>query len=285
MTSLQDKTIVISGAAGGIGRAVSWACARAGARVLLNDNGADIEGASADSSVAVNLASELIAAGHVAFPCTADIATDGGPAEVIASALEHLGAIDGLVCCAGVQRDRPLLRMDDDDFDRVMNVQLRATFRLVRNAARAMVDRGQGGAIVTTTGSAAFFGSRRQVNLCAASAAVVGLTRGLAVELQRHSIRVNAVAPVARTRATEQLPMFENMRADSMTPEHVAPVVVFLLSDLAAALSGEVVGAAGGRIYSYRTRETAGAFLEGAALSAPGIAQAWNDIYRGPASS
>jgi NAD(P)-dependent dehydrogenase (short-subunit alcohol dehydrogenase family) len=132
------------------------------------------------------------------------------------------------------------------------------------------------------TAPEAFFGSARRTLASAAAAAIVGLTRSVAVELRKHGIRVNAVAPTARTRATEEMPMFKGVREGSMSSDHVAPVVAYLLSDHAADVFGEVVGIAGGRLYGLRARETTGVFSEGRPFTETEIAESFAEAMRGP---
>src|SRR5690606_5953740 len=120
---------------------------------------------------------------------------------------------------------------------------------LVQAASEAMIEARRGGSIVLTTSPLAFFGVARKSAEAMCAAAIVGLTRSAALELRRHEVRVNAVAPTARTRLSEDSPLFRGIAPTSMTPEHVAPLVSFLLSDASADVHGEVLGVAGGRIY------------------------------------
>jgi NAD(P)-dependent dehydrogenase (short-subunit alcohol dehydrogenase family) len=278
--SLEGKVVVITGAGRGIGRAEALLAARAGARIVVNDLGCDGEGRGSDRSVADAVVDEIRRDGGRAVASHDDVAADGAAEALVALALEKFGRIDAAVANAGITRERTLLNTEPDDLDAVLAVHVRASFALTRAAARAMVDRGEGGAILLTSGPGAFFGAARRAALSAAAAAVVAIARSAAVELRKHRIRVNALAPTARTRATEHLPTFQGIRADSMSPEHVAPVTGFLLSDLAADVSGEVLGVAGGRVYAFRTKETTGAFVEGRPFEIAEIRAAWNEITR-----
>ena len=278
--SLEGKVVVITGAGRGIGRAEALLAARAGARIVVNDLGCDGEGRGSDRSVADAVVDEIRRDGGRAVASHDDVAADGAAEALVALALEKFGRIDAAVANAGITRERTLLNTEPDDLDAVLAVHVRASFALTRAAARAMVDRGEGGAILLTSGPGAFFGAARRAALSAAAAAVVAIARSAAVELRKHRIRVNALAPTARTRATEHLPTFQGIRADSMSAEHVAPVTGFLLSDLAADVSGEVLGVAGGRVYAFRTKETTGAFVEGRPFEIAEIRAAWNEITR-----
>jgi NAD(P)-dependent dehydrogenase (short-subunit alcohol dehydrogenase family) len=271
----------VTGAGRGVGRAVAQAFAAEGARLVLADLGCDLEGRGSDPEVITTAAREIRDAGADVVSSTADVGVRGQAAGLVELALERFGRLDVAVSMAGVVRDRTILNMEDDDLDRLLDVHVRGTFELTRAAARAMVDGGRGGAIVLATSPVAFFGAARQSGAAATSAAVVGLVRSAAAELRRHAIRVNAIAPTARTRATAHRPTLDGARGVSMSPEHVAPVAVFLATDLGAEVQGEVVGVAGGRIYSFRGRETTGAFVEGDLFTPEQIRDAWSEIARG----
>lgn len=280
MGCLDGKVVLIAGAGRGIGRAEALACAAEGARVVVNDDGCDVEGRGSDPSVADAVVAEIRAAGGEAVADPRDYSAPGAAEALVARALEAFGALDAVIASAGIVRERTLLKLDDDDLDRLLDVHVRGTIRLARAAARAMVERGGGGSIVVTTGPSAFFGSARVSGIAACTAAIVGFARSAAVELRRQKVRVNAIAPTARTRATEGLPLFQGIAAGSMAPEHVAPVAVFLASDLSSEVTGEVIGVAGGRVYAIRSRETTGAFTEGRPFTPAEIAKAWNDVTR-----
>ena len=278
---LDGKVIVITGAARGIGLATARACAAAGARLVLNDLGCDADGAGSDPEVVRKAATELREQGYDVADDASDVAAAGAADDLLGHAMDVFGRVDGVVCNAGFAIDSPLLRTDDATWERMLDVQLHATMRLNRAAARLMVEQGDGGSIVNTASHAALFGSRRQTALAAATAGTVGLTRALSVELMRHRIRVNVVVPMARTRLTRSLPMFQNIAEDSMSPDQVAPVHVFLLSDLAAEVHGDLVGVAGARIYTIAARESTGVFFEDGPPSVADLADAWAAITRG----
>src|SRR5690606_10628830 len=138
---------------------------------------------------------------------------------------------------------------------------LTGTFLCLRAAARVMKDRGVRGSIVNTTSVSGLLGNFGQANYSAAKAGIYGLTRTASIELQRYGIRVNAVAPLAKTRMTEDLPMFEKID-ESLSPEHVAPAHVFLASDLSRDVSGVVLAVAGQRMSVYKVVESAGKYKE-----------------------
>jgi NAD(P)-dependent dehydrogenase (short-subunit alcohol dehydrogenase family) len=198
----------------------------------------------------------------------------------VRAAVEAFGRVDILVNSAGTAQDEAFLRMDDAMWDSVLAVHLRGTFLCSQAFAGQVVAQGGGGRVVNTTGMSGMLGNLGQASAAAANAGVYGLTRTMAIELERHRITVNAIAPIAKTRLTEDLPMFRGI--DSLTCDHVAPGVLFLTSDLCGDRTGHVLGVAGARVFSLRLVETAGRFKESAqgVWTAEEIAEYWNAIVR-----
>jgi len=274
---------VITGAGRGIGRAHALHLGRLGARLVLNDLGCDDEGEGADPAVVEAVAREVREAGGEAVTDASDVAAPGAAEALVSRAIERFGRVHGVVSDAGVRREKSLTKMRAEDVDRVFGLHVRASLELTRAAAAHMARPpvGEpGGSIVLTTSSHAFFGAARQTLAAAAASAVVGMTRSAAVELRKYGVRVNAIAPTAHTRQTEDSPLFQGISADSMRPEDVAPVVAFLLSDDARDISGEVLGVAGARIYSLQSRETTGAFASERPVSLAELRAAWAQITR-----
>ena len=142
-----------------------------------------------------------------------------------------------------------------------------------------MVHQGGGGRIVNTTSVSGMIGNFGQANYSAAKAGIYGLTRTIAIELQKHHITVNAIAPVAKTRLTEDLPMFQGM--DTLTPEHVAPAALFLGSELCGDKTGNVLAVAGAQMYIYKVMQSSGRFKDdNATWTAQEIADNWDAIAR-----
>ena len=256
------RVVLVTGAAGGIGRAVVELCAREGARLVLNDLGTDREGQGADATSVARLGAELRASGAEVVTDASDVAAPGAPQALVALARDRFGRLDAVASCAGALVDRSVLKTDDALLARVLDLHVRAPFALVRAAGALMIEQNEGGSIVLTSGPAAYFGARGQAALGAAHAALIALARSAALELRRHAVRVNAIVPTARTRANEELPTFAAIPEGAMSPAHVAAMVGYLLSSLASEVNGEVVGVAGGRAYGLKTRETPGAFAE-----------------------
>ena len=256
---LAGKVAVVTGAGGGIGREHALALAREGARVVVNDLGSDRHGGGRGAETADRVVEEIKAAGGEAAASYDSVATREGADGIVWTALSRFGRIDALVNNAGILRDRTVLNMSEDDFDRVLDVHLRGTFLCTQTAARAMRLQGQGGRIVNTTSFSGLLGNFGQGNYGAAKAGIYGLTRVAALEFQKFGVTVNAVAPVALTRMTSDLAMMKGATEKDLGPQFIAPVVVFLASDLAAGLTGQVVGVQGGRIFLYRMETTEGA--------------------------
>ncbi|HEY6005950.1 MAG TPA: SDR family NAD(P)-dependent oxidoreductase [Anaeromyxobacter sp.] len=277
---LEGKVAVVTGAGGGIGREHALALAREGARVVVNDLGSDRHGGGRGGEAADRVVEEIRAAGGEAVASYDTVATREGADGIVWTALSRFGRVDVLVNNAGILRDRTLLNMSEDDFDRVVDVHLRGSFLCTQAAARAMRVQGKGGRIVNTTSFSGLIGNFGQANYGAAKAGIYGLTRVCALELQKIGVTVNAVAPVALTRMTADLAMMKGATEKDLGPQLIAPAVVFLASDLAAGITGQVVGVEGGRIFVYRMERTEGVTRDPAAgiWSAQDIAAAWERI-------
>ena len=259
MGILEGQVAVVTGAGNGIGRAVARLFAEQGASLVLNDLGTSPDGEGTDPAVVEGVAEALRDLGASVMASSDDISVRAGAESLTRLALDSFGKLDAFVNCAGIVRDRALLNMDEATWRSVLSTQLDGTFNCVQ--AAAVVMRAQNyGHIVNTTSGAGLIGNFGQVNASAAAGGVIGLTRTAAIELQRHGITVNAVAPIAKTRQTEHLPMLQKTAA--LSPEHVAPVYLFLASSLAKDVTGQVLSVAGSRISVYKTVETSGRFKE-----------------------
>jgi NAD(P)-dependent dehydrogenase (short-subunit alcohol dehydrogenase family) len=279
MDLLKDKVAIVTGGGRGIGRATALALAREGARVLVNDLGCSPEGEELGEPCAEEVAAEIREQGGVAESDRSNVANPEAAQALIDRAQSTWGALDILVNNAGVGMDAQLHRLDPAQWRRSVDAQLSGSFYCLRAAARWM-KKASAGSIINTTSLAGLRGNYGQAHGSAAAAGVIGLTRSASIELQKYGVRVNAVAPVAKTRLTEALPMFAHV--DSMRPEHVAPVHVFLASDLSREVTGTVVCAAGGRLSLFRLVESVGAMKEeeGGLWSAEEIAEHWSAIAR-----
>jgi len=281
MGLLTGKVAIVTGAGAGIGRAHALLFAREGAKIVVNDAGGARDGRGADTSVAGRVVEEIRAAGGAAVANGENIATAEGAASIVKSALDAFGRADVLVNNAGILRDKSFLKMDESMFDAVMAVHVKGTFLCSQAFAKQAIAQGGGGRIVNTTSVSGMLGNFGQANYSAAKAAVYGLTRTMSIELQKHRITVNAIAPIAKTRMTEDLPMFQGM--DTLTPEHIAPAALFLASELCADRTGHVLAIAGARVYAFKVVETPGRFKEADAnvWTAQEIADSWEAIIKG----
>jgi NAD(P)-dependent dehydrogenase (short-subunit alcohol dehydrogenase family) len=240
--ALDGKVIIVTGAGQGIGREEALALAREGASVVADDlRGAD------------EVAEAIRAEGGSAVAAEEDVADFDAAGRLVALAVERFGGLDGLVNNAGIVRDRMVFNMGPDEFDQVVRVNLGATFATTRHAAAWWKQEGRPGAIVNTTSTSGILGNLGQSNYGAAKAGVAAFTVITALELAKYGIRVNAIAPGARTPMTEGA--FGDLTFgggfDPLDPANVAPVVAWLLSDAAAEVSGQVVGITGGLVELY----------------------------------
>ncbi len=280
MSEFADKVGVVAGGARGIGRAIAARLLELGARVAIADSGCEPDGTGHDPDVVLQAARELGRGGPEVLALPLDMGRPESAHELVATAGARFGRVDLGVYCAGFRHERPLLRETDAQLAAVLDVQLLGALRFVREFARSLVANKRAGSIVLTTWASAFLGSANQSALAVAAGGVSGFVKSAAAELWRQGIRLNAVVPTARTRLTADLPLFEAIRADSLTPEHAAQVACHLLSDAASDVHGELVGVAGGRVYAFRHVETSGAFHDGPPPSLEKIAAGWRDVTR-----
>ncbi|HLX87189.1 MAG TPA: SDR family oxidoreductase [Acidimicrobiales bacterium] len=240
---LEEKVVAITGAGGGIGRACAVACAAEGAKVVVADIGVGLAGEDPRSEVADAVVAEIAGAGGEAVAVAEDVSTMAGGSRVVDAAVEAWGRIDGVVAVAGILRERMLFNMSEDEWDAVIATHLKGHFTVFRHAAAVMRKQESGSLVGFTSG--AFAGSVAQANYSAAKGGIVSLVRSAAVGLHRYGVRANAIAPIARTRMSANVPMELGEMGE---PEDVAPMVVYLLSDAAAEVTGQVYTVVGGRI-------------------------------------
>ncbi|MER6089310.1 SDR family NAD(P)-dependent oxidoreductase [Streptomyces bluensis] len=258
---LAGKVVAVTGAGRGIGRAVALAAAAEGARVVVNDYGVSIEGSEPTSAVAEAVVKEIVAAGGEAVAVADDVSTMAGGQRVVDTAVEAYGRIDGVVCVAGILRERMLFNMSEEEWDPVVATHLKGTFTVFR-AASALMRRQKSGTLIGFT-SGNHQGSVSQANYSAAKGGIISLVRSAALGMHKYGVTANAVAPVARTRMSANVPM---ELAEIGEPEDVAALVVYLLSDRAreARITGQVYTVAGPRIAVWaQPRELRSAFAEG----------------------
>lgn len=259
---LSDKVVAVTGAGRGIGRAVALAAAAEGARLVVNDHGVAVDGADPADDVADAVAEEIRAAGGDAVAVADDISTMAGGQRVVDTARSAYGRLDGVVCVAGILRERMLFNMTEEEWDPVLATHLKGTFTVFRAASAVMRAQRSGTLIGFTSGN--HQGSVSQANYSAAKGGVISLVRSAALGLHKYGVTANAVAPVARTRMSAGVP---TELAGIGEPEDVAAMVVYLLSDRAreAGVTGQVYTVAGPRIAVWaQPRELRAAYAEGA---------------------
>jgi NAD(P)-dependent dehydrogenase (short-subunit alcohol dehydrogenase family) len=280
MGLVDGKVAIVTGAGGGIGRAHARLLAREGAKILVNDLGGARDGSGLDASPANQVVAEIVAAGGTAVANHDNVATSQGAAAIVKAAVEAFGRVDVLVNNAGILRDKSFLKMDEPMWDAVVEVHLKGTFLCSQVFAKQIVVQGGGGRIVNTTSVSGMLGNFGQANYSAAKAGIYGLTRTMSIELQKHRVTVNAIAPIAKTRMTEDLPMFQGV--DTLTAEHIAPAALFLASDLCGDRTGHVLAIAGARVYAFKVVETPGRFKEtdNGVWTASEIAESWDAIIK-----
>ena len=280
MGLLDGKVAIVTGSGGGIGREHALLFAREGAKVVVNDLGSDRHGGGKGGEMADQVVAEIKKAGGDAVANYDSVATREGADGLVWSALNKFGKLDVVVNNAGILRDKTILNMSEQDFDLVISVHLKGTFLMTHAAARVFKVQGKGGRIVNTTSLSGLLGNFGQGNYSAAKGGIYSLTRTASMEFQRMGVTVNAIAPVALTRMTSDLQMFKGMTPEQIGPQYIAPVAAFLASDLAADITGTIVGVQGPKIFLYKMTETNGATREGGPWNAAEIKERWAEISK-----
>ncbi|MGH8999311.1 MAG: SDR family NAD(P)-dependent oxidoreductase [Acidimicrobiia bacterium] len=244
------RVCVVTGAGRGLGREYALMLAAHGAHVVVNDLGGTRDGTGAgESGPAEDVVAEITEAGGVAVANRDDVSDWSGAARLVAQAVEVFGGLDVLVNNAGILRDRMLFSMSEEEWDSVIKVHLKGTFAPSRHAAVYWRDRSKSGLgndarIVNTTSVSGLFANPGQGNYAAAKAGIAAFTQVAAAELARYGVTVNAVAPGALTRLTEDLGLPEHMVA-RFDPRWAAPLITWFASPLSADVTGQVVESSG----------------------------------------
>ncbi len=250
------RVVIITGAGGGLGRSHALELARRGASILVNDPGAALDGSGSSTFAADRVVEEITAMGGAAAPNHDSVATPQGGQEIVQAALDAFGRVDVLVNNAGILRDKAFHHMDTTMIDAVIDVHLKGALYVSQPTYRVMREQGYG-RIVNTSSASGLFGNFGQANYGAAKAGLAGLTRVLAIEGAGHGIKVNAIAPIASTRMTQDV---LGDLAPKVSPESVSPLVAFLAHEQCP-VNGSVYSVAGGRIARIFVAETHGVVL------------------------
>lgn len=251
------RVAIVTGAGRGIGRGHALELARQGARVVVNDLGGAVDGTGADRGPAQAVVDEVRAAGGDAIANAEDVSTWSGAEALVTSAIETFGRLDVVVNNAGILRDRMLVNMTEEEWDTVIGVHLKGTFAPTRFAAAYWRERSKAGdpvdaRVINTSSTSGLFANPGQTNYGAAKSGIATFSIIAAKELSRYGVTVNAIAPGALTRMTENLSRERAApRADEWSeraPENIAPLVTWLASTESAGITGQVFLVAGGRI-------------------------------------
>ena len=242
---LEGKVVLVTGAGRGIGREIALLAAKEGAKVVVNDLGATVSGEGGNASPAQETVAAIEAAGGSAIVDGGSVADYEQARKMVRAAVDTFGRIDGIVNVAGILRDVIFHKMSEQDWRAVIDVHLNGSFNVARNAAdffRAQ----ESGAMVHFTSTSGLIGNFGQANYSAAKLGIVGLSKSVALDMQRFGVRSNCMSPFAWTRMIETIPTNtpeERERVEQLkklTPAHIAPMVVYLLSDLAKDVTGQV---------------------------------------------
>ena len=253
------RVVVITGAGRGIGREHALEFASQGAKIVVNDLGAEVDGSGSSAGPAGEVVDEVRAMGGEAVANGDDVSDWDGAGRLIQTAIETFGTIDVLVNNAGILRDRMMVNMTIDEWDDVIRVHLRGTFAPTRHAIEYWRNRSKAGQtndarVINTTSPSGIYGNVGQTNYGAAKAGIASMTIIAAMELGRYGVTVNAIAPAALTRMTENLGMGAASAGkkpeefDALAPGNIAPLVVWLGSAESAAITGRVFNVQGGNI-------------------------------------
>lgn len=277
MGLFDGKVVIVTGAGGGLGRSHALAFAKEGASVVVNDLGGTRDGQGGGSSMADAVVAEIVAAGGKAVANYDSVATVEGGAGIVKTALDAFGAVDVVVNNAGILRDKTLLKMDESNWDLVMAVHTKQLFAVTKPAVAWMTENNRKGRVINTTSLAGLLGNYGQTNYSTAKAGVYGFTRTLALELRKFGVTVNAIAPVAKTRMTEDIQAVP----EDMVPEQITPMLVYLASDRAAGVTGRSFGVHGQQIFEYVMKTTPGATKAGVVpWTVDEIQAKWEDITK-----
>lgn len=251
---VKDKVVVVTGAGLGIGRELALALAREGAKVVVNDIGASLQGEGLDNSRAQTVVNEIAAAGGVAIANSDSVADWDSANRLISQAVDTYGRIDAVINNAGILRDRMFFNMSLDEWKAVIDVHLNGSFYVSRAAAPHFKSQ-QSGAYVHMVSTSGLVGNLGQANYAAAKLGVVALSKSIAMDMAKFHVRSNCIAPAAFSRMISSIPAeTEEQKArvevlQRMEPAKIAPLAVYLVSDTAADVSGQVFSVRANEIF------------------------------------
>ena len=251
---MSGKVVVVTGSGGGIGRDIALLMARHGAKVVVNDVGASLEGEGQNAGPAQQVVAEIRALGGEAAENTDSVANPAGAAHIVQQALDTFGRIDCVVNNAGILRDRFFHKMSAEEWDAVVKVHLYGSYYVSRAAADHFKEQ-RGGVLVHMTSTSGLIGNLAQANYSAAKLGIAGLSKSIALDLQKFGVRSNCIAPFAWSR------MIDSIKVDSpeqearvakirqMTPAKIAPLAVYLASEAAQDVNGQIFAVRNNEIF------------------------------------
>ena len=241
--NFENKTVVVTGAGNGLGKAYALEFANRGANVVVNDIGGSVTGDGSENTPADVVVEEINSSGGSAVANYDSVATKQGGESIIESALSNFGSVDAVVNNAGILRDKSFAKMEEDDLNAIIDVHLKGTFFVCQPAFIQMKEQGYG-RFVNVSSPSGLFGNFGQLNYGAAKMGIVGLTNVLAIEGAKYNIKANVIAPNAATRMTETL--FGEDMSKLLTVDNITPLVVYLASEQCE-ITHEIFSAGGGR--------------------------------------
>jgi NAD(P)-dependent dehydrogenase (short-subunit alcohol dehydrogenase family) len=253
---LEGKVIVVTGAGRGIGRDIALLAAREGGKVVVNDLGGEASGEGADAGPAQAVVEEIRTAGGTAVANTDSVADPAGAERIVRTALDAWGRIDAVVNNAGILRDRIFHRMSTVDWDLVLKVHLMGSYYVARAAATYFREQ-ESGAYVHFTSTSGLIGNFGQANYAAAKMGIVGLSKSIALDMARFKVRSNCISPFAWSRLIGTIPTDtpeEKARVERIktaTAEKIAPLAVYLASDLSKDVTGQIFGVRRNEIFLF----------------------------------
>jgi NAD(P)-dependent dehydrogenase (short-subunit alcohol dehydrogenase family) len=252
---MEGKVVVVTGAGRGIGREIALGMAREGAAVVVNDLGSSVNGEGKDESFAQQVVNEIEAAGGEAVANTGSVAEWESASNLVEQAVQSFGHVDAVVNNAGILRDRIFHKMEPEEWDAVIKVHLYGSFYVSR-AAAGHFRKQESGAYVHMSSGSGLFGNYGQVNYGAAKLGIVGLSRQIALDMSRYRVRSNCIAPSAFSRMIEAIPTntpeqaaHVEVRRKKMTPAQIAPMAVFLCSEAAKDVTGQIFSVRANEIF------------------------------------
>ena len=241
--SFENRTVIVTGAGNGLGKAYALDLGSRGAKVVVNDLGGAVDGSGSGSTPADEVVNEIIANGGEAVANYDSVATKEGGESIVQTAIDNYGTVDAVVNNAGILRDKSFAKMEEEDLNAIIDVHLKGTFFVCQPAFIQMKEQGYG-RFVNVSSPSGLFGNFGQLNYGAAKMGIVGLTNVLAIEGAKYNIKANVIAPNAATRMTEEL--FGEDMSKLLTVDNITPLVVYLASEQCE-VTHEIFSAGGGR--------------------------------------